>query len=48
MNIGTIILLAIIGLAALFFIWVVAKPRRVRYAIYLIKQLPSVPFRYLA
>lgn len=47
MNIGTIILLAVAGLVVLFCIWVVVKPRRIRYAIYLIKQLPSVPFRYL-
>ena len=48
MKIALIILAVIVGLGILFTLWVVSKPRRVRYAIHLLKQLPYVPFRYLA
>ena len=42
-----IIIAVLIGIGVLGLIWMISKPRRVRYAIYLLKQLPYVPFRYL-
>ena len=47
MSTGCIILLALGGLAVLGFIWMVVQPRRFRYMMHIIKQLPSIPFRYL-
>jgi len=42
-----IVIAVLFGLGVLGMIWVISKPRRVRYMIYLLKQLPYVPFRYL-
>jgi len=47
MKIFLIIVAVLIGIGVFGLIWMVSKPRRVRYAIYLLKQLPYVPFRYL-
>ena len=44
MSTGWIVLIV---LAVLAFIWMVAQPRRLRYMMHIIKQLPSIPFRYL-
>ena len=47
MSTGCIVLLVFVGLAVLGFIWMLAQPRRFRYMMHIVKQLPSIPFRYL-